>query len=103
MPWPVLQPAWRRNGRDATGAAARSRPCRVPRAPTRAPPAIPAARSGPWPFNRRQASDVEGFAATAAALLVRVLEDEARFQLLFLVVHHRADQEQRRLGIDQEL
>jgi hypothetical protein len=36
-------------------------------------------------------------------LLVGVLEDEARLQLLLLVVHLGADQEQRRLGVDQEL
>ena len=34
--------------------------------------------------------NMEGFAAAAAALLVRISEDEARLHLLFDVVHLRA-------------
>src|SRR4029450_74673 len=48
-------------------------------------------------------SDVEEFAAAAAALLVGILDHETGLQLLFLVVHLGADQEQRGLGIDQQL
>src|ERR1700733_11037011 len=47
-------------------------------------------------------SDVEGFAATAAAFLVRVLEGEAGLQLVLDVIHLGADQEHRRLQIDQD-
>src|SRR5262249_49844821 len=85
-------------GRDAIAVAGRSRPGRASQAPARAPPAVPAARNDPWPD-----SDVEGFAAAAAALLVRVPEHKTRLQLLLGIVHLSADQEQRRLGIDHEL
>src|ERR1700733_11944904 len=46
-------------------------------------------------------SDVEALAATAAALLVRVGEGEARGERLRLVVHHRADEEQAGLAVHQ--
>ena len=43
------------------------------------------------------------FAAAAGAGLVRVVEDELRLHLVGLVVHLGAEQEQHRLGIDQDL
>src|SRR5207237_10228768 len=49
----------------------------------------------------RRASDMERFAASAAALLVRIPEDEARLDLLLDVVHLGTQDEQRGLGIDQ--
>src|SRR5260370_16983606 len=41
-------------------------------------------------------------AAPTAAFLVRILEGEAGFQLAVDIVHFRADQEHRRLRIDQD-
>src|SRR5438132_846818 len=46
-------------------------------------------------------SDMEGFAAAAAALLVRIAEDEARLELLLHIIHLGAQDEERGLGIDQ--
>jgi iron-sulfur cluster assembly protein len=43
---------------------------------------------------------VERLAAAAAALLVRVAEDEARLQLVLDIVHLAAEDEQGRLGVD---
>src|SRR6185437_3381783 len=47
-------------------------------------------------------SYVEGFAAAAAPLLVGIAEGEARLDLVLDIVHLGADDEHRRLGIDQQ-
>src|SRR4051794_22333314 len=47
-------------------------------------------------------SDVEGFAAAAAALLVRIAESEARLDLVFDIIHLGADDEHGRLRVDQD-
>src|SRR6185312_1690266 len=47
-------------------------------------------------------SYVEGFAAAAAALLVRIAEGEARLELVLDIVHLGADDEHRGLGVDQQ-
>src|SRR5882757_6239385 len=46
--------------------------------------------------------DVERFAATASALLVRIPEYEAGLQLVLDKIHFRAEHEHRRLGINQD-
>jgi hypothetical protein len=48
------------------------------------------------------AADVEGFAAAAATLFIRVAEGEARLQLILDEIHFGAENEHRRLGIDQD-
>src|SRR6516165_425715 len=50
----------------------------------------------------RAALHVEGFAAAAAALLIRISEGEAAFQFLFDVVHLGPEDEHDRLRIDQD-
>src|SRR3954452_5953048 len=45
--------------------------------------------------------DMEGLAAAAATLLVRITEHEAGLQLLLHIIHLGAEDEQGRLGIDQ--
>src|SRR5207249_3364812 len=45
--------------------------------------------------------DVEGLAAAAAALLVRIAESEAALQLLFEVIHLGPEDEHDRFWIDQ--
>src|SRR5260221_2096174 len=51
-------------------------------------------------LRRRQ---LYGFAATAGAGLVRIVEDELRRHLVGLVIHLGAQQEQHRLAVDQDL
>src|SRR6267154_1532800 len=48
------------------------------------------------------ASDVEGFTAAAATLFIRVAEGETRLQLVLDEIHLGAEDEHRRLGIDQD-
>src|SRR5664280_3791090 len=61
--------------------------------------------SGPLVLFRRALGrrELHGFAAAAGAGLVRIVEDELRRQLVGLVVHLGAEQEQHRLRIDQDL
>src|SRR6185437_14632852 len=53
-------------------------------------------------LHRRGNSDVEGLTAAAAPLLVGIAEGEARLQLVFDIVHFGADDEHRRLRIDED-
>src|SRR5262249_20654590 len=50
---------------------------------------------------RRISLDMEGLAAPAAPLLVRIAEDEARLELLLDVIHLSTQDEKRGLRIDQ--
>src|ERR1700761_827891 len=47
--------------------------------------------------------ELHGFAAAAGANLIRIVEDELGLHLVGLVVHLGAEQEQDRLGVDQDL
>src|ERR1700746_816178 len=47
--------------------------------------------------------ELHGLAATAGAYLVRIVEDELGLQLVGLVVHLGAEQEQHGLGVHQDL
>ena len=78
---------------------ARSRPGRATPAPDRAPPAVPAARNDPWRDGFRRGRICRSRSGPSRS----GSEHEARLQLLFVVVHLGADQEQRGLGIDQQL
>src|SRR5690606_8837081 len=51
---------------------------------------------------RRRRGDGHALAATAGVGFVRIAEDEARGQPRLLPVDLRADQEQHRLGVDQD-
>src|SRR5665213_330028 len=112
----VKSPHGRRRPPSAPGRISALPPSAMATAAEAGPRSMPTAAPGPsdsrgapsgssiWNsfMGRDGRSDVEGFAAAAAAFFVGIAEGEAGLELVLDVVHLGADDEHRRLGIDQD-